>query len=47
MFDTFRQFFRNWHAVIQLHRLDDHLLADMGIERREIRNRVRRAGRVG
>lgn len=47
MFDYFKQRFRAWRrdrrAIIQLHALDDHLLADMGIERRDIRRRVRRA----
>lgn len=46
MFDDFRQRFRTWRryrrAIIQLHALDDHLLADMGVERRDIRRRVRR-----
>jgi uncharacterized protein YjiS (DUF1127 family) len=47
MFETFRQRFRDWRlykrATIQLYDLDDYLLADVGIDRREIRRRVREA----
>lgn len=48
MFDSFRERLRNWYlvraATVQLSRLDDHLLADVGIERREIRRRARQSG---
>lgn len=47
MFGTFRQRFHTWRlyrrATHQLHDLDDHLLADMGIDRQEIRRRAREA----
>jgi uncharacterized protein YjiS (DUF1127 family) len=47
MFDSFRQRIHNWYlyrrGTFQLRALDDHLLADVGIDRDQIRRRAREA----
>lgn len=47
MFETFRERLRKWYlvrrATTQLRDLDDHMLADVGIGREEIRRRAREA----
>jgi uncharacterized protein YjiS (DUF1127 family) len=45
MFESTRQRFRQWReyrrAVTKLYELDDHLLADSGFERRDLKKGVR------
>ena len=47
LFEDFRQWFQDWRlnrrGAAQLRDLDDHLLADLGIARRDIRRRAMQA----
>jgi Domain of unknown function (DUF1127) len=45
MWKHLRDWWRAWGDLVHLDRLDDRLLADMGIEREAIQNRV--MGRTG